>query len=79
MIFVTKGIPAVRRERIETAVTAGGKHVSSSYEGWISFDPFRGNVVVMITGPMGFERTCQFPLDAEAHEITERVRVTLDE
>lgn len=78
-IFDTKGIPTTRRERIETAVTAGGKHVSASYEGWIAADPYHGAVRVLITGPLGFERLLQFPLDAEACEISERVRVTLDE
>jgi len=36
-----------------------------------------GNVVVLITGPLSFERTCQFTLDTEAHETIERVRATL--
>jgi hypothetical protein len=30
-VFDTKGIPAHRRERIEAAVTAGGKHVRELY------------------------------------------------
>jgi hypothetical protein len=78
-IFDTKGLPAVRRERIETAVVAGGKHTAESYEAWIAVDPFNGAVVVVITGRFGFERRLQFPLDAEAYEITERVRVTMEE
>ena len=51
IIFTCKGIPATRRERIETAVEAGGRHVKEQYEGWIAADPFRGGVRVVITGP----------------------------
>jgi len=79
MIFDVKGIPATRRERIETAVAAGGKQAAESYEAWITVDSYSGAVRVLITGPLGFERTCQFPLDAEAYEITERVRATLED
>ena len=78
-IFDVKGLPANRRERIETAVTAGGKQAGEPYEAWITVDPFNGAVVVMITGPFGFERRLQFPLNAEAYEISERVRATLEE
>jgi hypothetical protein len=56
IIFDCKGIPATRRERIETAVEAGGRHVKEQYEGWIAADPFRGGVRVVIIGPQGFER-----------------------
>jgi hypothetical protein len=34
--FDTKGIPGNRRERIEAAVVAGGKHVSGAHEAWIA-------------------------------------------
>ena len=34
-VFDTKGIPATRRERIEAAVVAGGKHVAAPHEAWI--------------------------------------------
>jgi hypothetical protein len=79
IIFDVKGLPATRRERVEAAVAEGGKHIAGSYEGWISVDPFNDAVVVVITGPLGFERLVQFPLDAEAYEIIERVRATLEE
>ena len=39
-VFDTKGIPAIRRERIVTAVEAGGKHIQKPYEAWITTDPF---------------------------------------
>jgi hypothetical protein len=79
IVFETKGIPATRRERVEAAVEAGGRHVKESYEGWIAADPFRGGVRVLITGPQGFERTVMFDLDEDAAVITERVRATMDE
>jgi hypothetical protein len=79
LIFDTKGIPATRRERIQAAVEAGGKHINGPYEAWITADPFRGGVRVMITGPFGFERIVQFAIDEESSEITERVRATLEE
>jgi hypothetical protein len=79
LVFDTKGIPATRRERIENAVEAGGKHIKDSYEAWITTDPFHGGVKVLITGPLGFERTVQFAIDQEPFEITERVRETLEE
>ena len=79
MVFDTKGIPATRRERIEAAVEAGGKHISKSYEAWITTDPFRGGVRVLITGPLGFERSVQFAVDEDPFEITHRVRATLED
>jgi hypothetical protein len=36
------------------AVVAGGRHQSDLYEAWISTDPFRGDVRVIITGPHSF-------------------------
>ena len=41
-VFQTKGIPGNRRERIEAAVVAGGKHGIGPHEAWIAADPFRG-------------------------------------
>jgi hypothetical protein len=78
-VFDIKGIPATRRERIVAAVEAGGKHIKDAYEAWITADPFHGGVKVLITGPLGFERTVQFAIDQEPFEITERVRATLEE
>ena len=65
-VFDCKGISATRRERIEAAVEAAGKHVAQPFEGWITADPFRGGVRVLITGPQGFERTVMFALDGAA-------------
>ena len=79
LVFETKGIPATRRERIEVAVEAGGIHASGNYQAWISADPFRGGVRVLIMGPQGFERTVQFAIDENESEIKERVRATLEE
>jgi hypothetical protein len=78
-VFDCKGIPATRRERIETAVEAGGRHVKEQFEGWIAADPFRGGVRVVITGPQGFERTVLSALDEDPAVITQRVRERIDE
>ena len=78
-VFDMKGVPGQRRERIEAAVVAGGKHVSSPHEAWIASDPFKGGFRVLITGPHGFERTVVFAIDDDPIVITERVRETLDE
>jgi hypothetical protein len=76
-VFDTKGIPASQRERVEAAVEAGGNQVTELYEAWIAAD--RQGVRVLITGPVGLERTVQFTLDADSFEITERVRATLED
>ena len=79
IVFDCKGISSTRRERIEAAVEAAGKHVAQSYEGWIAAGPFRGGVRVLITGPQGFERTVMFALDEPSATITERVRETIED
>jgi hypothetical protein len=79
IIFNCKGIPATCRERIESAVEAGGRHVKEQFEAWIAADPFLGGVRVVITGPQGFERRVLFALDEDTAVITERVRETIDE
>jgi hypothetical protein len=43
-VFDIKGVPGDRRERIETAVVAGGKHVTAPHEAWIASDPFKRGV-----------------------------------
>jgi hypothetical protein len=78
-VFECNGIVATRRERVQAAVEAGGKHVSTPHEAWIAADPFRGGFKVLITGPQGFERTLFFTANEEPAVITERVRETLDE
>jgi hypothetical protein len=78
-VFGCKGIPATRRERIEAAVVAGGKHVRDPFEAWIAADPFSGGVRVTITGAHGFERTVGFAMDEDPAIITERVRSTLED
>ena len=78
-IFDAKGIPAQRRERIEAAVVAGGKHVAGPHEEFIAADPFRGGVKVLITGPHRLERTVAFAIDEDPGLIAERVRETLEE
>jgi hypothetical protein len=51
-VFAIKGIPGNRRERIEAAVVAGGRHASGPHEAWIAADPFRGGFRILITGRM---------------------------
>jgi hypothetical protein len=77
-VFDIKGVPGHRRERIETAVVAGGKHNRAPNEAWIAADPFKGGVRVLITGPHGFERTVMFAIDDDPAVIADRVRETLD-
>ena len=78
-VFDIKGVPGHRRERIEAAVIAGGKHTSSPHEAWIAADPFRGGFKVLITGPHGFERTITFAIDDDPAVIAEGVRETLED
>jgi hypothetical protein len=49
-IFFIKGVSGNRRESIEAAVVAGGKHARRPYEGWIAVDARRVARVLM-TGP----------------------------
>ena len=76
-VFDTKGIPATRRERIQAAVEAGGKHLAAPHEAWITSDTFSGGVKVLITGPQGFERIVRFAVDQDPVVIQERVREIL--
>ena len=69
----------MRREYVEAAVIAGGKHTAALYEAWIAADPFRGGVRVLITGPNGFERTVAFAVAEDPSVITQRVRATIEE
>jgi hypothetical protein len=75
-VFDIKGVPGTRRERIEAAVVAGGRHTRGPHEAWIAADPFKGGFRVLITGPQGFERTVVFALDDDPAVIAERVRET---
>ena len=78
-VFQIKGVPGHRRERIEAAVVAGGRHASGPHEAWIAADPFRGGVKMLITGRHGFERTVSFALDDDPAVIAERVRETMED
>src|SRR5580693_2891915 len=78
-VFDIKGVPGHRRERIEAAVGAGGKHTKAPHEAWIAADTFKGGFRVLITGSHGFERTVTFAIDDDPAVIAERVRETLEE
>jgi len=67
-VFDIKGIPGTRRECIEAAVQAGGRHLPGPYEAWISSDPFRGAV-----------KTLSFAVDDDPSVIQDRVRETVED
>jgi hypothetical protein len=70
-VFDIKGILGHRRERIETAVVASGKHVTAPHEAWIAADPFYGGFWVLIRGLQYSERAfCSFPISARARWVT---------
>jgi hypothetical protein len=77
-VFSLRGIPSNRRERIEAAVVAAGRHAREPHEAWIAADPFNGGFRVLITEPHGFERTVTFAIDDDPAVISERVRETLE-
>jgi hypothetical protein len=77
-VFQIKGLSGNRRERIEAAVVAGGKHARGPHEGWIAVDP-RGMVRVLVTGLDGFERSVGFGPDEGVAAFSEMVRATLEE
>ena len=79
IIFDTKGIPATRRERIETAIVAAGRNLTAPHEAWIAADLFRGGFKVLLTGPHGLEPSVSFVLDEEPCVITAHIRAALDE
>ena len=70
-VFDIKGVPGHRRERIEAAVIAGGRHVRG--------DPFKSGFCVLITGPQGVERTVLFAIDDDPAVVAERIRETMEE
>ena len=78
-VFSLRGIPGNRRERIEAAVVAGGRHITGPHEAWIAADPFNGGFRVLITRPYGFERTVKFALDDDPAVIAARVREAIEE
>jgi len=78
-VFDIKGVPGSRREWIEAAVVAGGRHARGPHEAWIAADPFKGGFRVLITGPQGLERTMASGMDDDPAVIADRVRETLEE
>jgi hypothetical protein len=78
-VFDIKGLPGHRRERIEAAVVAGGKHTKAPHEAWIAANPFKGGFRGLMTGPHGFERTVTFAIGDDPAIISERMRETLEE
>jgi hypothetical protein len=77
-VFEIEGISATRREAIEAAIEAAGRHLSSPHEAWISADPPRGGFRVLVTGPHGLERAVSFAMDEEPGVITAHLRAVLE-
>jgi hypothetical protein len=63
------GISAARRERIEAAVAAAGQRLAQPFEARIAADPFRGGVLIFITGRQGFEKTVTVALGESPKRI----------
>jgi hypothetical protein len=78
-VFDIKGIPSHRRERIEAAVVAAGRHAVGPHEAWITTDPRSIAFRVLITGPHGFERSVICAMDEEPAVIADKVRATLED
>ena len=78
-VFDIKGVPGARRERIEAAVVAGGRHTTGPHEAWIAADPFHGDFRGLITGPHGFDRSVTFAIDVDPAVTAEKVRETREE
>ena len=78
-VFDIKGVPGHRRERIEAAVVAGGKHATGLLEAWIAADVSTGGIRVLITGPQGFDRVVTFALGDDPTLIAARVRETIED
>jgi len=68
-VFDTKGIPANRKERIEAAVEAGGKHIKDPYGAWISTDLFRGYRRMAEDASQSDPGICDWRLDAKRAEF----------
>jgi hypothetical protein len=77
-VFDFKGVPSNRRERIEPAIVAGGRHVRKPHEVWIAMNPL-GILRMLITGPDGLERSVGFAPDEGAAVISEMVRASLED
>jgi hypothetical protein len=71
-VFDAKGIPATRREGMEAARVAAGRHVSAPHEAWIAGRPAARRVQGPYKGPHGLERSISLALDEEPVLIVER-------
>ena len=77
-VFDIKGVPGTRRERVEAAVVAGGRHTTGPHEGWIA-DPFAGGFRVLIPGTAWSRAHRDVAMYDDPAVIAERVRETMEE
>jgi hypothetical protein len=78
-IFDSDTIPRDRRAELEAAVVAAGRHLSKRFEGWIVATPDRRRFAVRITSYPTVDIAVPFDWNATAAEVTERVRVAMDD
>ena len=78
-IFDSDTIPRDRRAELEAAVVAAGKHLNKRFEGWIVATPDRRRFAVRITSDPELDISIPFEWNATVAEITERVRVAMDD
>jgi hypothetical protein len=78
-IFDSDTIPRDRRAELEAAVIAAGRHLSKRFEGWIVATPDRRRFAVRITSYPTVDISVPFDWNATAAEVTERVRVAMDD
>ena len=78
-IFDSDTIPRDRRAEFEAALVAAGRHLSKRFEGWIVATPDRRRFAVRITSYPTVDISVPFDWNATAAEVTERVRVAMDD
>jgi hypothetical protein len=78
-IFDSDTIARDRRAELEAAVVAAGRHLSKLFEGWIVATPDRRRFALRITSYPSVDISVAFDWDAAAVEVTERVRVAMDD
>ena len=72
-------IPRDRRAELEAAVVAAGRHLSKRFEGWIVATPDRREFAVRVTSYPEVDIAVSFAWNANAAEVTERVRAVMED
>jgi hypothetical protein len=68
-----------RRAELEAAVVAGGRHLSKLFEGWIVAAAARRKFAVRITSYPHLDISVPFDWNATPADVTEQVRMALDD